>query len=624
MQNGAGELVVSRRQPGALPENYVPCVDCKAWVFVRNLSVHSKSCPCGKKSDKNFLRNSRMLLSPFFKLNSDDADINHVIDKMKETKKYPGLQNIAKKDKLIREFCRGLIHKLGTDEEQRRKDKDNIRTKIRALSRLLKALNENNQEWRDLISYITSEDFPLIVKVVKTIGLTQPNMSLTLGHYLKQICQLKKSLALQCKPVNTEMKEEAESFDTVFGAHWNNYVSAACLRRLKLLSLNKTTQLPLTEDLVKFKDFLDDEIEAFLQTAQPTRREWITSAQALLARLVIFNKRRISEVEELKANELVESEQAGSDEIISYLDVTEKALANRMKVIEVRGKSTRGLRKVFVILSDLMHKGCLHLLNTRLSVGIPASNTFLFARVGSDTPLDGCEAMRVMSELCEGLEKPCLIRTRLLRKHLATTVQVLDMRQDELKMIADHLGHSVSIHTDVYRLQSSWLEKTKVARALIASENGLMGKYAGRSLSSCNLDEIPVIEEDELIPNERCEKRKKPNDSIDNLILESGSELESNEKTLVKRKKPNKSNSKSESVSKILTSRKRWTPEENNILFNEFKEYIESKRDPSTEQIKDVLVKFPSLKERSVPQIKAKLNNIKLGKCSLGNVGSSC
>ena len=281
----------------------------------------------------------------------------------------------------------------------------------------------------------------------------------------------------------------------------------------------------LTSDLVKFKEFLDVEIETFLEISKPTRKEWIAAAQSLLARLVIFNKRRISEVEELKANEIVEVEQAGSDEIISNLDVTERALAKRMKVIEVRGKSTRGLRKVFVILSDLMHKGCLHLLKTRKYIGIPASNKFLFARVGSDNPLDGCEAMRVMTELCEGLEKPGLIRTRLLRKHLATTVQVLDMKQEELKMMADHLGHSVSIHTDVYRLQSSRLEKTKVARALIASENGMMGKFAGRSLTSCNLEEIPVMDEDALVVTEKCEKRNKPYDTIDNSMLEQEQNL---------------------------------------------------------------------------------------------------
>jgi len=52
----------------------------------------------------------------------------------------------------------------------------------------------------------------------------------------------------------------------------------------------------------------------------------------------------------------------------------------------------------------------------------------------------------------------------------------------ELKMVADHMGHSINIHTDVYRLQSSILEKTKVARVLIAMENGNISNYQGQNL----------------------------------------------------------------------------------------------------------------------------------------------
>ena len=130
----------------------------------------------------------------------------------------------------------------------------------------------------NLLFFMTGNHFPLLVKVVKNIGITQPNMALTLGHYLKQLCLLKKSLAYDSETVNEKMMKEAEAFDTRYVAHWNNYVSAACLRRLKLNSLNKATHLPLTEDLVIFKDFLDDEIEAFLKIQRPTRKEWVSVA----------------------------------------------------------------------------------------------------------------------------------------------------------------------------------------------------------------------------------------------------------------------------------------------------------------------------------------------------------
>ena len=38
----------------------------------------------------------------------------------------------------------------------------------------------------------------------------------------------------------------------------------------------------------------------------------------------------------------------------------------------------------------------------------------------------------------------------------------------ELKIVGDLMGYNVNIHTDVYRLQSSLIEKSKVAQILMA------------------------------------------------------------------------------------------------------------------------------------------------------------
>ena len=431
-----------------------------------------------------------MLISPFINLDTDDAEIDEVIIKMKETSKNPGLKKTCRTDPLIKEFCRGLLHKLGHDSEQRRKDKDNIRTKLRAVGRLLLSLNHKRQEDMDLWSYIAPKHFKMIVKVVKEMGQKTPNLALTLGHYIKQLCQLKHSLALQNE--NSAGKEEADNFDVLIGAHWNDNVSAAALRRLKLRTLNKTIELPTKDDMVKLKEFSDSEISDFVGTPKPSLEQWTEACQTLMVRILLFNKRRVAEVQELKVEDILHAHDTKDNaDIMSQLDVTEQALANRMRVVEVRGKSTRGLRKVFIILSEPMMKACVHLNQTRLYAGIDPSNEFLFARQGGSV-LDGCKAMRDMTSKCPGLECPHLIRTRLLRKYLATTIQLLDMTGDELKMVADHMGHSVTVHTDVYRLQTSVLEKTKVARALIALENGNLGKFAGRNLASSTFEELPL------------------------------------------------------------------------------------------------------------------------------------
>ena len=66
--------------------------------------------------------------------------------------------------------------------------------------------------------------------------------------------------------------------------------------------------------------------------------------------------------------------------------------------------------------------------------------------------------------------------------------QIFDMTVSELKMIADHMGHNLNVHTDVYRLQSSLLEKTKVARVLIAMENGHLNKFKGKKLDAISIE----------------------------------------------------------------------------------------------------------------------------------------
>ncbi|XP_053391704.1 uncharacterized protein LOC128554446 [Mercenaria mercenaria] len=105
--------------------------------------------------------------------------------------------------------------------------------------------------------------------------------------------------------------------------------------------------------------------------------------------------------------------------------------------------------------------------------------------------------MRICTSACPGLVRPDLIRTRLLRRYMATTCQVMDMSGDELKLVADHMGHSLKIHTNIYKTQNSILERTKVAKALIAMENGELGRFRGRMLESIDIDELPTPREEE-------------------------------------------------------------------------------------------------------------------------------
>lgn len=43
----------------------------------------------------------------------------------------------------------------------------------------------------------------------------------------------------------------------------------------------------------------------------------------------------------------------------------------------------------------------------------------------------------------------------------------------ELNLLTNHMGHDHKIHADWYKVQSSILERTKVARIVVAVDNGL-------------------------------------------------------------------------------------------------------------------------------------------------------
>ena len=96
----------------------------------------------------------------------------------------------------------------------------------------------------------------------------------------------------------------------------------------------------------------------------------------------------------------------------------------RMKVRPVRGKSTGQQRKVFILFTNDMVMGLNYLLKSRHLANIPSDNKYVFARKRSLGPIDGCTAMREITEMCPGLTNSKVIRIRGLRKYLATTLQV--------------------------------------------------------------------------------------------------------------------------------------------------------------------------------------------------------
>ena len=66
-------------------------------------------------------------------------------------------------------------------------------------------------------------------------------------------------------------------------------------------------------------------------------------------------------------------------------------------------------------------------------------------------------------------------------------VQIAGLTKGELEWLANHMGHEVSIHEAIYRLQDSTVEMAKVSRLLMAVDAGKIREFAGKTLNQTEM-----------------------------------------------------------------------------------------------------------------------------------------
>ena len=73
---------------------------------------------------------------------------------------------------------------------------------------------------------------------------------------------------------------------------------------------------------------------------------------------------------------------------------------------------------------------------------------------------------------------PQVITPTNLRKHIATLSQLLNLQESELELLANHLGHDITVDRGFYQLPEDTLNLAKVGKLLLALEKGF-SRYSG-------------------------------------------------------------------------------------------------------------------------------------------------
>ena len=308
-----------------------------------------------------------------------------------------------------------------------------------------------------------------------------------MGQLLTKICYLLKGEAIIAG--DKIAKEAASDLDQLISMRWNDEISKVSRTELETRKWNKPQLLPLTEDLKKFRDHLvlkrQDAINSLAHDGSDVKA-WRNLCTATLSSILLLNRRRSGEVAKVRVVSLIDARKQDnvSDEIKKSLSAFEVELCKSLTRVEIRGKHGR---KVPILLTKSLTQAIDLLSKTRETVGVMDKNKYFFAVPNSLNYIRGNDALRKHVKLAK-LQCPMAVTSTKLRKHIATLSQLLNLQERELEMLANFLGHDLTIHREYYRLPESTTQIAKCGKMLMLMEQGKFGDFAGKKLDEIELN----------------------------------------------------------------------------------------------------------------------------------------
>lgn len=137
------------------------------------------------------------------------------------------------------------------------------------------------------------------------------------------------------------------------------------------------------------------------------------------------------------------------EEFLLSLSPLEKKLAEVVDRVEIRGKKGR---RVAVLLPGNLRRQLDFLVKNRGVGNVNEDNLYMFARPGdSQFPVRATDVIRKFANDC-GAKQPELLNSTSFRKHIAVIAQMLNLKDNELDVLAGFLGHDIRVHREFYRL----------------------------------------------------------------------------------------------------------------------------------------------------------------------------
>jgi hypothetical protein len=443
---------------------FYPCTRCKGLYKKSYLRRHVKLCTreIHKETVSTASAVSKSQTFTACELDRTDAVARlEVKEKVFDMMRGDDIAFAAKKDLLITYFGNSYLKK-----HKKEKSVYTCSNKMREFGRLLtecrKLMNNLKIEMQNLLRPCY---FDTIVTAARNLAgydaskkkFAAPSLALHFGGNLKLLCDELYHLALKdtkgfksrTHSDKTIFLKDVKNMKHLIVSRWNIEMASLANKDLHEKKWNKPLLIPLVSDIKLFREetynITKKSVAAF-KDDKDTENDYKILVQCVLSLLIIFNRRRIGDVQYMKISDYKNDQKSNFKDFEDALSATEKVLATRYRRVLNSGK---GSRAVVVLIPEDIDEFIQVILKHRHKY-FCEENDYLFSIPGHKVKWGkGDLAIRNLTKRMS-LENPAAITSNRLRKQIATVMQILNLSKSDIKQFSDFMGHTVKTHEEFY------------------------------------------------------------------------------------------------------------------------------------------------------------------------------
>ncbi|XP_040012240.1 uncharacterized protein LOC120805763 isoform X2 [Xiphias gladius] len=436
LRTGKGQLAV-RKRPNRTGQakDFLHCLYCHGLYVKKALYRHMRMCP-EKVRNENELQIGRKRIASRCALETlGDLGISDGFKSILCEMIYDEVTQAVMDDRVILQFGEQMFNQHGSDVKKH----DYIRQNLRQIARLVLEAQKITP-LKNLEDFFYPSSFRHVVSAVKVLAgydpenktYNIPSLALKLGYHLQKACSIVEGNAVKCGDAG--LAESARSFLSVYQKKWNELISSGALTTLRETKLTTEKKVPFAQD-VKRLNFHMENVHLLAEKKlrdSPSAENYAALAKVILARTIIFNRRKPGEVSTIQLTTFMSRKKSNvfDDMDVSVSDL-ERTMCGFFTRVDIRGNCGR---MVPVLLKPSFTSAMELLVKIRETCGVPSRNPFLFGRPSALSAYKGSDCIQQYVKEC-GAKNPEALTSRKIRQHYATMLQLMNLDEDEANQI---------------------------------------------------------------------------------------------------------------------------------------------------------------------------------------------